>query len=256
MADRIVPDTYATLAAAVAASSDNDTIRIKDGTYSGTGNRNVSIPSGLDNLTIEAYTPGSTAVVFDGEEADYYFCKSDAGTSANTVFRDLTIVDYWWDGNSDSSGICADGSEVTIESCRFDNIRQGNASGYGAAVAREVVGPAGLVVSVEIDPITLDFARGNLERAGYRDIILVEGDGGSGYPELGPYDSIAVTAACIEVPAPLVEQLKTGGRLIAPVHKGTHGAQDLVLLARGAEDIQSRTICEVLYVSLRGRYAS
>jgi protein-L-isoaspartate(D-aspartate) O-methyltransferase len=132
----------------------------------------------------------------------------------------------------------------------------GSGSGYGAAVAREVVGPAGLVVSMEIDLITLDFARGNLGKAGYKDIILVEGDGVFGYPELGPYDSIAVTAACIEIPAPLVEQLKTGGRLIAPVHKGTHGAQDLVLLARGAEGIQSRTICEVLYVSLRGRYAS
>jgi len=132
----------------------------------------------------------------------------------------------------------------------------GSGSGYGAAVAREVVGPTGLVVSVEIDVITLDFARGNLGKAGYRDIILIEGDGGLGYPELSPYDSIAVTAACIEVPAPLVEQLKTGGRLIAPVLKGKHGAQDLVLLARGAEGIQSRTICEVLYVSLRGRYAS
>jgi len=39
----------------------------------------------------------------------------------------------------------------------------GSGSGYGAAVAREVVGPGGLVVSIEIDPLTLEFARRNLE---------------------------------------------------------------------------------------------
>jgi protein-L-isoaspartate(D-aspartate) O-methyltransferase len=54
----------------------------------------------------------------------------------------------------------------------------GLGSGYGTALARQIVGPEGQVVSVEIDPLTLAFARDNLERAGYRDIILVLGDGG------------------------------------------------------------------------------
>ena len=44
----------------------------------------------------------------------------------------------------------------------------GVGSGYGTALAREIVGDEGLVVSVEIDPETFDFARANLERAGYR----------------------------------------------------------------------------------------
>jgi protein-L-isoaspartate(D-aspartate) O-methyltransferase len=130
----------------------------------------------------------------------------------------------------------------------------GLGSGYGTAVAKEVVGPEGLVVSVEIDPITFAFARRNLERTGYNDIVLVEGDGGLGYPELSPYDSIAVTAACIDIPTPLVEQLKIGGRLIAPLLKGKHDSQDLTLLERGAKGVQTQTICEVLYVSLRGAY--
>lgn len=130
----------------------------------------------------------------------------------------------------------------------------GLGSGYGAAVAREVVGPHGLVVSIEIDPVTFEFAKKNLERAGYNDVVLVEGDGGLGYPEMSPYDRIAVTAACREIPSPLIEQLTMGGRVIAPVHEDR--VQELVFLQKGVGGIQRRVICEVLYVSLRGMYGS
>lgn len=127
----------------------------------------------------------------------------------------------------------------------------GLGSGYGTALAREIVGPEGLVVSMEIDPLTFEFARKNLENAGYDDIILVKGDGGLGYPEKSPFDRICITAACSEIPPPLIEQLKTGGRLIAPVIE--YGVQDLLLIEKG-EGVRREVICEVLYVSLRGRY--
>jgi protein-L-isoaspartate(D-aspartate) O-methyltransferase len=130
----------------------------------------------------------------------------------------------------------------------------GMGSGYGTAVARQVVGSGGVVVSVEIDPVTFGFARRNLKNAGYHDIVLVKGDGGLGYPEKSPYDSIAVTAACIEIPPPLIEQLRIGGRLIAPVLEGDR--QNLTLLEKGGADIQRQVVCEVLYVSLRGLYGS
>jgi protein-L-isoaspartate(D-aspartate) O-methyltransferase len=130
----------------------------------------------------------------------------------------------------------------------------GVGSGYGAAIAREIVGSDGLVVSIEIDPLTLEFSRNNLKNAGYNDIVLIKGDGGLGYPELGPYDSIAVTAACIDIPPPLIKQLKIGGRLIAPVLEDE--AQDLVLLNKSGRDIKRQVICKVLYVSLRGIYGS
>jgi protein-L-isoaspartate(D-aspartate) O-methyltransferase len=130
----------------------------------------------------------------------------------------------------------------------------GLGSGYGAAIAREVVGSEGLVVSVEIDPLTYDYAKGNLERAGYDDIVLVNGDGGLGYPDLSPYDKIAITAACVAIPPPLIHQLKIGGRLISPVDKDD--TQDLVLYEKSVEGVQRLTICEVLYVPLRGLYGS
>jgi subtilisin family serine protease len=95
-----------------------------------------------------------------------------------------------------------------------------------------VVGPRGLVVAIDIDATTLDFARENLERAGYTDVVLIHGDGGLGYPEHAPYDRICVTAACADVPPPLIEQLAVRGRLIVPVMDGTR--QRLTVLEKTA----------------------
>ncbi len=130
----------------------------------------------------------------------------------------------------------------------------GLGSGYGAAVAREVVGDEGLVVAVEIDLATLQFAQLNLEQAGYDDVVLVNADGGLGYPPLAPYDCISVTAACRAVPPPLLEQLAPGGRLIGPVLEDH--TQYLVLMEKTARGLRSRRLCEVAYVSLRGRYGT
>lgn len=129
----------------------------------------------------------------------------------------------------------------------------GLGSGYGTALAREIVGEKGLVVSVEIDPLTLAFAENNLKNTGYSDIVLVHGDGGLGYQEKAPYDRICMTAACLEIPPPLLDQLKMGGRLIAPVKEG--GVQNLVLVKKEPGGAAREVICQVLYVSLRGKYA-
>ncbi|MBI4526773.1 MAG: protein-L-isoaspartate O-methyltransferase [Deltaproteobacteria bacterium] len=128
----------------------------------------------------------------------------------------------------------------------------GLGSGYGTALAREIVGKEGLVVSIEIDPLTFDYAKKNLEVAGYHDIVLVKGDGGLGYPEFSPYDRICITAACAEIPPPLLEQLKVGGRLIAPVIE--RGVQYLMLHEKREKGFTREVFCEVLYVSLRGKY--
>lgn len=126
----------------------------------------------------------------------------------------------------------------------------GTGSGYGVAVAREVVGAEGLVVSIEIDPTTFEFAKRNLELAGYDDILLVNSDGGHGYPEKKSFDRIAITAACATVPPELIEQLSPRGRIIAPLQR--EHIQELVLFERGLGGLRSRVICEVLYVPLRG----
>jgi len=130
----------------------------------------------------------------------------------------------------------------------------GVGSGYGTSLAREVVGQEGLVVAIDIDATTFAFARENLERAGYTDIVLVHGDGGLGYPAHAPYDAICITAACPDVPPPLIEQLAARGRLIAPVLEDTR--QRLTLLEKTADGVRRTILTDVLYVSLRGRYGA
>jgi protein-L-isoaspartate(D-aspartate) O-methyltransferase len=118
----------------------------------------------------------------------------------------------------------------------------GTGSGYGAAVAREEVGESGQVTSIEIDPLTYAFAKQNLERAGYADVVLV----------LAPYDRIAITAACTEIPPPLIAQLTLGGRIIAPLVEGS--VQKLTVMTKHADTTTREVLCDVLYVRLRGQY--
>ena len=130
----------------------------------------------------------------------------------------------------------------------------GTGSGYGAALAREVVGSRGKVVTVEIDEAAYGFGKGNLERLGYTDIITMLGDGSLGYEEEAPYDRISITAACREFPHELFEQLKANGKMIAPM--GTSRFQELVLLEKISQaDIRTKFLGSVLFVPLRGKYS-
>jgi len=137
----------------------------------------------------------------------------------------------------------------------FKILEIGTGSGYGAALAKELVGDEGLVVTIEINPITYKFALSNLRRLGY-DVIVILGDGSLGYPYKAPYDAICVTAACPEIPQPLIKQLKNPGKLMAPVGglSGLFG-QDLVLLEKDKQGkIEKRVLMQVVYVPLIGKY--
>ncbi len=131
----------------------------------------------------------------------------------------------------------------------------GAGSGYGAALAWELVGETGLVVAVEINSVTCEFARGNLERAGYGDVKLVLGDGSVGYPDYAPYDAISITAASPEVPPPLIEQLKTPGKLVGPVGGDRFTGQDMLLLEKDESGrVSERSLMKVVYVPLLGEH--
>ena len=127
----------------------------------------------------------------------------------------------------------------------------GAGSGYGAALARELVGEEGVVVSVEINKRTYEFARENLKSAGYDDVIIVHGDGALGYEEKAPYDAISVTASTQKIPEPLKEQLAKPGRIIAPVGRSDYFGQDLVILEKDESgQMSERSIMKVQYVPL------
>jgi len=130
----------------------------------------------------------------------------------------------------------------------------GAGSGYGAALAREIVGKRGLVVTIEIDEKTYEFAKENLEKTGCGDIRLILGDGSLGYQQEAPYDKICVTATCPRVPEPLIHQLGPGGKLAAPIGH-PNSIQSLVLVEKGRDGATKTSIIEeVLYLPLRGKH--
>nr|KXH75486.1 MAG: hypothetical protein AM325_11130 [Candidatus Thorarchaeota archaeon SMTZ1-45] len=130
----------------------------------------------------------------------------------------------------------------------------GTGSGYGAALAREIVGPDGRVVTIEIDEETYNFARRNMKRLDYDDVFLIHGDGSLGYAPDAPYDKICITATCPEIPRPLIHQLAIQGRLMAPVGSPER-AQDLILIEQDKDGTLRRKFIEkVLYVPLKGKH--
>ncbi|KXH75304.1 MAG: hypothetical protein AM326_09125 [Candidatus Thorarchaeota archaeon SMTZ-45] len=130
----------------------------------------------------------------------------------------------------------------------------GAGSGYGAALAREIVGSSGKVVTIEIDEETYNFARQNVRKMGYDDVLLVHNDGSLGHTPEAPYDKICITATCPEIPSPLIEQLKQQGRLISPVGP-PESVQDLILVEKDMYGILTRKSIEtVLYIPLKGKY--
>src|SRR5258707_2621638 len=73
------------------------------------------------------------------------------------------------------------------------------------------------VCTIEIIPPLTGAAAKTLRALGYDNVSVGLGDGYGGWPECGPLDAIVVTAALGQLPPPLIEQLKVGGRLVMPV---------------------------------------
>jgi protein-L-isoaspartate(D-aspartate) O-methyltransferase len=107
-------------------------------------------------------------------------------------------------------------------------------------------------VAVDLDAATLGFARENLDGDGYTDVVLVHGDGGLGYAEHAPYDRICVTAACPDIPPPLIEQLEAPGRRDRP--RRGRDAPAAHPARKTPAGVRREVLTDVLYVSARGRY--
>ena len=126
----------------------------------------------------------------------------------------------------------------------------GTGSGYQAAVLAELVKD---VYTIEIiDSLGKD-ASARLARLGYSNAHVRVGDGFGGWPEVAPFDAILVTCAPNQVPAPLTQQLKDGGRMIIPV--GTGIDQQLHLLEKRNGQLAERAILPVRFVQMTGEAA-
>jgi protein-L-isoaspartate(D-aspartate) O-methyltransferase len=125
----------------------------------------------------------------------------------------------------------------------------GTGSGYQTALLSLV---ASMVFSVERVPALAQSARSALEAAGIRNVTVLVGDGTLGWRPFAPYDAILVSAASPEVPAPLVDQLAVGGRMVIPL--GDRASQVLTLVERRVDGVRTSTIADVRFVPLVGEF--
>ncbi len=124
----------------------------------------------------------------------------------------------------------------------------GTGCGYNAAVLAQL---ANKVYSIEIIGWLAELAKNNLQKIDSRNIESRHGDGYEGWPEHAPFDAIELTAAPAVIPDSLKQQLKIGGRLLAPVGKLT---QELVLLERVSEhEFKETKLLPVRFVPMTGK---
>jgi protein-L-isoaspartate(D-aspartate) O-methyltransferase len=123
----------------------------------------------------------------------------------------------------------------------------GTGSGYQAAVLARI---AAQVFTIEIVAPLAEESAVRLERLGYRNVHVRAGDGYLGWPEEAPFDAVMLTAAAPRIPEPLRQQLRDGGRLIAPIGDEW---QELVVVTRRGERFEERRVLPVRFVPMTGK---
>ena len=107
--------------------------------------------------------------------------------------------------------------------------------------------------SIEIIEALAQQATRSLLKLGYHNIETRIDDGYHGWPEQAPFDAVIVTAATEQLPRPLLDQLKPGGRMVLPIDDGA-GRQELVALHKDTGGrISSRSVLPVRFVPFTRR---
>jgi protein-L-isoaspartate(D-aspartate) O-methyltransferase len=123
----------------------------------------------------------------------------------------------------------------------------GTGSGYQAAILSVL---AKEVYTMEIVPELARSAAETLKLLGYTNVFVREGDGYQGWPQKAPFDRIVLTAAPPELPQILVNQLKPGGRLLAPIGR-TVFDQEILLVEKASDGrISRRSLIPVRFVPM------
>ena len=124
----------------------------------------------------------------------------------------------------------------------------GTGSGYQAAVLAEL---AGTVYTIEIVESLGKRAQKTLKELGYDNVHVRIGDGYKGWPQEAPFDAVMVTCAPEEIPQPLVDQLKEGGRMIIPVGR-VYGVQRLIKCVKRGGQLNTEEVMMVRFVPMVG----
>ena len=115
-----------------------------------------------------------------------------------------------------------------------------------------LVGKKGKVITSEVIPELVQFACSSLESLEFRQVTVLENDGAEGYSVEAPFDKIIITAACPTFPPPLIEQLKEGGIIVAPV--GDLQSQTMVKATKIKGKLELEFLGDFVFVPLMGKY--
>jgi protein-L-isoaspartate(D-aspartate) O-methyltransferase len=110
----------------------------------------------------------------------------------------------------------------------------GSGSGWTSALLAEIITCTGQVYAIERIKSIKEFGENNAKKRGYTNIFFLEGNGALGWPDYAPFDRILVNAAAQDVPNPLKDQLKQGGKLVIPLKDNTHTS--ICLLEKKTEE--------------------
>jgi len=121
----------------------------------------------------------------------------------------------------------------------------GTGSGYQAAILAELVKE---VYTIEIVEILGQTASQLIKYLGYKNIHTKIGDGYKGWPEKAPFDAIIVTCAPSDIPKPLENQLKEGGKMIIPL--GGSIVQELILFEKKNGELIKKVVAPVRFVPM------
>ena len=125
----------------------------------------------------------------------------------------------------------------------------GTGSGYQAAILSLLCKK---VYTIERFKSLSDQAQNRLQELGYNNIEYLTGDGTLGYSQAAPYDRIIVTAACPQIPAPLLDQLKTGAKLVIPI--GDPMQQLLTIATKEPKGLKIEKSFACVFVPMIGKY--
>ena len=124
--------------------------------------------------------------------------------------------------------------------------------GYQAALISNVIGENGTIISSEVIPELVTAAINNINSLDIKNTKIIESDGGNGHSEGAPYDRIIMTCACPNLPQPLIDQLKEGGIILAPV--GDLESQTMIKGIKRGKGLDLEFLGSFRFVPMSGRH--